>query len=99
MSGRHPWTLVFLAAIYDQVGDVAGATSLHEEALARAVREFVQPFVLAATAAAAGKLDDAFAFARIAIDERDPIVTTLFQPGFQFARRIRADPRFADLCT
>lgn len=99
MSGRHPWTLVFLAAIYDQAGDVAGAKCLHDEALARAVREYVQPFVLTATAAAAGKLDDAFAFARNAIDERDPIVTTLFQPGFQFARRIRADPRFANLCT
>jgi serine/threonine protein kinase/tetratricopeptide (TPR) repeat protein len=99
MSGRHPWMLVFLAAIYDQVGDVAGATSLHEEALARAVREYVQPFVLAATAAAAGKLDDAFAFAAKAIDERDAVVTTLFQPGFPFTRRIRADPRFADLCT
>jgi eukaryotic-like serine/threonine-protein kinase len=99
MSGRHPWILVFLAAIYDQVGDMAGASSLHEEALARAVREFVQPLVLAATASAAGKLDDAFEFARIAIHERDPVVTTLFQPGFQFARRIRADPRFADLRT
>jgi eukaryotic-like serine/threonine-protein kinase len=98
MSGRHPWMLVFLAGIYDQFGDVAGATSMHEEALARAVREYVQPFVLAATAAAAGKLDDAFAFANKAIDERDPVVTTLFQPGFPFARRIRADPRFADLC-
>jgi eukaryotic-like serine/threonine-protein kinase len=98
MSGRHPWVLVFLAAIYDQVGDVAGAASLHEEALARAVREYVQPFVLAATAAAARKLDDAFAFLNQAIDERDPVVTTVFQPGFQFARRIRADPRFRDLC-
>ena len=97
MSGRHPWTLVFLAAIYDQAGDVAGAESLYEEARARAVREFVQPFVLAATAAAARRLDDAFALAIQAIDERDSIVTTLFQPGFQFARRIRADPRFADL--
>ncbi len=60
MSGRHPWILVFLAAIYDQVGDMAGANSLHEEALARAVREYVQPCVLVATAAAAGRRDDAF---------------------------------------
>jgi serine/threonine protein kinase/tetratricopeptide (TPR) repeat protein len=99
MSGRHPWVLVFLSAIYAQVGDIAGATSMHEEALARAVREYVQPLVLSATAAAAGKLDDAFTFANKAIDEGDPVVTTLFQPGFQFARRIRADPRFADLCS
>jgi tetratricopeptide (TPR) repeat protein len=99
MSGRHPWVLVFLGAIYAQAGDIAGATSMHEEALARAVREYVQPLVLSATAAAAEKLDDAFAFANKAIDERDPVVTTLFQPGFQFARRIRGDPRFADLCT
>jgi serine/threonine protein kinase/tetratricopeptide (TPR) repeat protein len=97
MSGRHPWTLAFLAAVYDRAGDIAGATSLYEEARARAVREFVQPFVLAVTAAATGRLDDAFALANQAIDERDSVVTSLFQPGFPFARRIRADPRFASL--
>jgi TolB-like protein len=99
MSGRHPWLLAFLAAIYDQIGDLPRAKSLHDEALARAAREYVQPVVLAVTAAASGKLDDAFAYSVNAIDEGDPAVTTLFQPGFPFARRIRADPRFADLCT
>ena len=53
MTGRHPWGLAFLAWLCDQAGDEAGAASAYGEAVARSGREYVQPTVLAATAAAA----------------------------------------------
>ena len=96
MSGRHAWALASLTLIYADWGRTHDARAVFHELEARAVREYVQPSMLAAAAAAAVSLDAGVAFAREALEIRDPLFTLLARqwPGYA---RLRTDARFLEI--
>jgi serine/threonine-protein kinase len=75
MSGRHPWPMAELAVDFASIGNVDGASALYEELLARSRMTRLQPSVLALSAVAARRLDDAIALCRRAVAERDIHIT------------------------
>jgi len=62
----------------------------------RSAREYVQPSMLAAAAAAVGDMDNAIAIAQRALDERDPLFVLLARTWLGFDR-LRSDARFIDI--
>ena len=96
VSGRHPWALGSLAATYADWGKMSEARAVHGELMARTAREYVQPTVLAWSAAVAGESDDAVAFARRAYEGRDPLLV-IFAKHFPDFGRLREDPRVAEI--
>jgi hypothetical protein len=61
--------------------------------MARAAREYVSPFLLALSAAAAGETGDSMRFAHLAYEIRDPQLSVFgkYWPG---TKRLREDPSF-----
>jgi len=72
------------------------ARSAYLELEARSSREFIQPAMLAPAAAAVGEMNKAIAFARRAVDERDPLLITLTRtwPEYDW---LRDDTRFLEI--
>jgi TolB-like protein/predicted Zn-dependent protease len=85
--------LISLAFAYQQAGRSADATAVHERMLGRATACYVPRAFLALSAAAAGRQDDAIAYAREAWDDREPPFI-LFARHFPQWRPLHADPRF-----
>jgi TolB-like protein/Tfp pilus assembly protein PilF len=94
MSGRHSLALTALAGVFGQRGEPAEALTLHLELIDRASRSYVSPTHLALTAEAAGRHEDAMAFARRAWDDREPSFI-LWARHFPPYRALHSDPRFA----
>ena len=96
MFGRNPLFMAFLASAYADWGKPAEATALYTELLARCVREYVSPTLLAASAAAVGEGDEAVRYAREAYAIRDAQLTDMGKhwPG---TKRLREDSRFMEL--
>jgi TolB-like protein/Tfp pilus assembly protein PilF len=95
ISGRHSWALSSLVSIYAAWDKPDNARAVYRELEARSAREYIQPSMLAQAAAAVGEMDRAIAFARQAIEDKDPLFVMLARtwPGYD---RLRADSRFLD---
>jgi serine/threonine protein kinase/tetratricopeptide (TPR) repeat protein len=93
MPGRHPMFMAELAVTYADWGKPSDAKSVHAELSARAAREYVSPFLLALSAAAAGEIGDSMRFAHLAFEIRDPQLSVFgkYWPG---TKRLREDPSF-----
>ncbi len=96
VSAGHSYTLANAAVACADWGKPAEARRLHEEVLALSARSYVPLAQLAASAAAVGEQDLALDFVRRACDEREPILIIMARL-FPDSRRIREDPRFADV--
>jgi TolB-like protein len=96
MSGRHPLFMAFLALAYADWGKPVEAKAVYAELLARAVREYVSPTLLATSAVAVGERDEAMRYAREAYAIRDSQLTTNGKhwPG---TKRLREDSRFMEI--
>ena len=94
MSGRHPMLMSALAATFADWGRLSDAKLVHTEIAARSAREYVSPFLLALSAAAAGDPEEAKRLFQIAYDIHDPQFPAFgkYWPGIQ---RLRQDPKFA----
>ena len=93
ISGRGVWALAHLGSTYAKWGKGAEATAVHEEMVARSAHAHIQPSMLALSAAAAGKMDEAVSHAQRGYEERDPFLMVLARiwPHYD---RLRADSRF-----
>ena len=96
MPGRHPMFMAELAFIYSDWGKPQEAKSVHAELLARAAREYISPFLLALSAAAAGEGGETMRFARMACEMHDPQVP-VFGKHWPGTKRLREDPGFAEI--
>ena len=94
VSGRHPLSLTVLADVFGRRGMPDAALKLHRELLDRAAHRYVSPTHLALTAEAAGRHEEAIAFARRAWDDREPSFI-LWARQFPPYRALHSDPRFA----
>jgi serine/threonine-protein kinase len=96
MSGRHPWALETLVSVYAACSKPDEARAVYREMEARSAREYVQPSMLAAAAAAVGDMDDAVTIAQRALDDKDPLFVMLARtwPGYG---RLQRDPRFLEI--
>jgi len=95
MSGRSPMALAPLGVAHGRLGNRKVAEAVYAELLARETTEYVQPFWIAAAAAAAGRMEEAMSFANRAVDERDSFAMTARQiPEWE---PLRAHPGFGDL--
>ena len=94
MSGRHANALATLAGVFRQWGKPSEASALHRELMDRGSRDYVPASHFVLTAEAAGRHEEALAFARRAWDEREPSFI-LFARHFPEYRTLRSDPRFA----
>jgi TolB-like protein/cytochrome c-type biogenesis protein CcmH/NrfG len=96
MSGRHTWALSTLVLVYADGGKLEAARAVYRELEARSTREYVQPCMLAQSAAALGEMDQAIAIAQRALDEKDPLFVVLARnwPGYE---RLRHDSRFLQI--
>jgi serine/threonine protein kinase/tetratricopeptide (TPR) repeat protein len=95
LSGRHPWSLAPLATTLATMGRIDAARAVSAELDARAMASYVQPFLRALAAAAAGDRDRALALAEEALEARDPTLI-LFWP-LPPARILKEDARFIAL--
>jgi hypothetical protein len=82
-----------LAVTFADWGKSSEAKSVHAELLACAAREYVSPFLLALSAAAAGVTGDSMRFARLAYEIRDPQLP-VFGKYWPDTKRLREDPSF-----
>jgi tetratricopeptide (TPR) repeat protein len=96
ISGRHPWALSTLTAIYSRWGKHDKAVAVYRELEARASREYVQPAMLTPAAAAVGEIDRAIEFAQQAVNDKDPLFIMLVRtwPDYESLRR---EERFLDI--
>ena len=94
MSGRHPWSMAWLAVALADWGKAGEAEALYFEMQARARREYVAPTSLAIAALAAAKEDEAIRYAREGYEIRDPGCATFFSRYFYLSARLYRDPRF-----
>lgn len=95
ISGRHPWSLVFLALTFSEWGKAAEAEAVYQEMLGRAGHQYLSPALLA-LAAAASREGEVIHHAREAVEIRDPIANLCFQStrrGARIYKRIRASAR------
>jgi len=72
MSGRHPWAMTVLALTLADWGKLTEADAIYCELQARARRGYVSPALLAISACAAAREDEAIGHAREAYEIRDP---------------------------
>lgn len=92
-SGRHPWVAGILAEALLGTGRSQDAVALHQEQVERAGHTAV--FIpVAMTAAALGRMDEAFTWLERAVEARDALPTLNHSWN---AELIRRDARFADL--
>ena len=73
VSGRHQWAMGILAWSHAKAGNSSLARAVHDELMARARQEFMAPFWLAASAAAAGVEDEATRQLERTVREHDPL--------------------------
>ena len=97
MSGRHPWAVMSLAAMFCDWKKHADVEALYAELVARSRRGYVQPVTLAITAAAAGIEEEAIRHAREAFEIRDPFVPLWFSKYWPFSARLYTYPRFREM--
>ena len=96
LSGRSGIVLGCMAAAYANWGKEHAAQSIHRELLARSSREYVQPTILAMSAAASGEQDQAVCCVRQAFDERDPLLVLVVK-GSLGHKRLCSDPRVQEI--
>jgi len=96
VSDRAAYPMVHMAVAYADSGRKAEAQALHDELIARRARSYVTYLSHAVTASAVGDMDAAIEFAQQACDHREPAMT-LFAANFPNLKRLRDDPRFADV--
>jgi serine/threonine-protein kinase len=96
MSGRHNWALTTLVSTYAAWNKPENALAVYRELEERRSREYIQPAMLATAAAAAGEMDRAIAFAREALQKRDPLFVMIARtwPEYQV---LWTDPRFLEV--
>ena len=94
MSGRHPWSMAWLAVALADWGKTGEADSIYLEMQARARREYFAPTSLAIAALATAREDEVIRYAREACEIRDPCCTTFFSRYFYLSARLYRDPRF-----
>jgi tetratricopeptide (TPR) repeat protein len=75
--GRHAWLLMGLAIAHAKLGHRESAQAIFDELVARSRTEYVQGAVMAVTALAVGRRDDAVARWAKAADDRDPMMVPL----------------------
>jgi serine/threonine-protein kinase len=75
--GRHAWLLMGLAIAHARLGQLDSAQAIFDELVARSRTEYVQGAVMALTALAVGRRDDAVARWVRAADDRDPMMVPL----------------------
>ena len=97
MSGRHPWSMAWLAVALADWGKAAEAESLYLEMQARARREYVAPTSLAIAASAAAREDEVIRYARDAYEIHDPSCATFFSRYFPLSPRLYRYPRFREI--
>jgi hypothetical protein len=97
MSGRHPWSMAWLAVALADWGKVAEAESLYLEMQTRARREYVAPTSLAIAASAAAREDEVIRYARDAYEIHDPSCATFFSRYFPLSPRLYRYPRFREI--
>ena len=96
VSNRAEYPLVQMTVAYADCGRIAEARALHDELLSRRARGYVTYLGLALVSAAVGDMDAAMEYAQQSCDEREPAMV-IFARLFPNMRRLRADPRFADV--
>jgi hypothetical protein len=92
-SSGHNWVPLGLVPAYMRTGREDRARSLYESLVDRHEREYVQPFVLALSAAAVGDHEAAIRFCEAAIEGRD-MLFALFSRWWPDFEPVRADPRY-----
>jgi tetratricopeptide (TPR) repeat protein len=92
-SGRQPATLTALATCYRSTGRRAEIAAIYDELSARARGGYIQKATLAVAAAAADRLDEAFALLERACDDRDSIL--IYSKRHLGFRLLQDDPRMA----
>ncbi|HKD60886.1 MAG TPA: winged helix-turn-helix domain-containing protein [Terracidiphilus sp.] len=97
MSGRHPWSMAWLAVALADWGKAAEAESLYLEMQARARREYVAPTSLAIAASAAAREDEVIRYARDAYEIHDPSCATFFSRYFPLSPRLYRYSRFREI--
>jgi len=78
--------------MYAESGKTSEAEAVYAELKSRSMHEYVQPGILAGTAAALGKNEEALQFAEQACDERDTILPIIVSRPF--AAGLRHIPGF-----
>jgi len=96
ISGRHSWALMTLASIYAAWDKPDKARAVFRELEARSGREYIQPAMLTAAAAAVGEMDRAITFAQQALDDRDPLFVMLARTWPDYDN-LRKDYRFLEI--
>ena len=91
IDGRSGIVLGCMAAAYANWGKEQAAEAIHRELLARSSREYVQPTILAMSAAASGEQNQALSFVRQAFEERDPLLVLVVK-GSLAHKRLCSDP-------
>jgi eukaryotic-like serine/threonine-protein kinase len=96
VNSGQDWVPLGLVPAYMKAGHEDEARSLYESLLARRTREYVQPFALAASAAAVGDDDAAIGFCEAAVEGRD-MLFALFNRWWPDFARVRADPDYSNI--
>jgi serine/threonine-protein kinase len=96
VSGRAEYPLVHMAVAYAECGKFAEARGIADELMARRARGYVAYLTQALLASVLGDMDTAIESAQQSCDEREPVMV-LFARNFRNLRRLRDDPRFADV--
>ena len=81
-SGRHQWSMVFLATTLAASGDLAGARAVTAELSARAARDSISPFNRAVAAAVSGDAAGASALLAEALARRDAAIPVFARWAF-----------------
>ena len=95
-SSGHNWVALGLVAAYMRAGHVDRARSLYASLVDRDAREYVQPFVLAVSAAVVGDQEEAIRSCEAAIEGRD-MLFALFSRWWPDFEPVRADRRYDDI--
>jgi len=96
MSGRHPWSMAWLAVALADWGKATEADAVYGEMQARARREYVAPTSLAIAACAVAREDEAICYAREAYEIRDANFF-FFSRYFPLASRLYRYPGFCEI--
>src|SRR5260370_39859274 len=96
MSGRHSIGFTSLAGVFGHWGKRSEAGALHRELLDRASRNYVPASHLTLPAEAAGRREEALAFARRAGDEREPPFILPPRP-FAEAPTLHSEPQHTEV--
>ena len=94
--GRHAWLLMGLAIAHGRLGHLEPARAIFDELVARSRTEYVQGAVLAVTAMAIGRRDEAVELWFRAAADRDPMMAVWMQRGL-LADELREQPEHRDL--